>query len=52
MPTISEAYAAWTEIEVQCQDVDGDTCTRLASELSRVEQATVQVPVTCQLGGW
>ena len=52
MQTISEAFAAWTEIEAQRQDVDDDTCTRFASELSRIEHAAIQMRVTSALDSW
>jgi hypothetical protein len=50
--TIAEAFAAWTQIEAQRQDVDDDTCTRFSSELSRIEQAAIQMPVTSALDSW
>lgn len=52
MQTISEAFAAWTQIEALRQDVDDDTCDRLSSELFQIEQAAVRLPVTSVLDAW
>lgn len=52
MQTITEAYAAWTQIEAQRQVADDGTCDRLASELCRIEEAAVRLPVTTAQDLW
>ncbi len=52
LQTIAEAFAAWNQIEALRQEVDDDTCNRLSSEMSRIEHAAVQLPVTCTLDAW
>jgi hypothetical protein len=52
MQTISEAFAAWTEIEAQFPVDDDATLIQLAEEQARIEDAAVLLPVTSALDGW
>lgn len=50
--TISEAFAAWSQIEAQLSKVDDATFNRLAQEQARIEDAAVLLPVTSAQDGW
>jgi hypothetical protein len=46
MQTISEAFAAWSDIQARLPGADDATFNHLAAEQARIEQAAVHLPVT------